>query len=280
MIRPIGAIVRRPFNKAVTRLFVAALMLAGLPQAHAEERLRIYYVRHAEGGHNVAKEWSKRPKSERPPYVGNPDVFTPKGEQQVTALTSKLEGMTFDFIAVSPTWRTRNTILPYLKTSGKKAEIWPELTENTGVPADRLAESDKLPQPRADLCGGGDPILLPEAERPFFTFRDDGTREVKSVAENADQKTADNLALARKTISMIKARFSKSGKSILLVGHGTAGATLLRVLTHELPELRSLHNTGIWMAEEQPDGSFKLKMLNSEPYCGGRALPAFAAWAK
>ena len=76
------------------------------------------------------------------------------------------------------------------------------------------------------------------------------------------------MALARKTVELIKARFSKSGKSILLVGHGNSGSTLLHTLTTSKDLKVSLQNTGIWMAEEQPDGSFKLKMLNSKPYEG------------
>ncbi|MDP4996164.1 MAG: hypothetical protein NWQ16_08095, partial [Akkermansiaceae bacterium] len=43
-----------------------------------EAGLKIYYIRHAEGGHNVKKEWEDKgvPEKEWPEYVGNPDMFT------------------------------------------------------------------------------------------------------------------------------------------------------------------------------------------------------------
>ena len=47
-----------------------------------DSKLRIYYIRHAEGGHNVKKEWSIYPESEWPSYVGNHSAFTPKGIMQ------------------------------------------------------------------------------------------------------------------------------------------------------------------------------------------------------
>ena len=65
---------------------------------------------------------------------------------------------------------------------------------------------------------------------------------------------------------MIKMRFGKSGKSILLVGHGNSGVTLMRILTGSIALHAGLGNTKLWMAEEQSDGSFKLKTLNDEPY--------------
>ncbi|HVO78417.1 MAG TPA: histidine phosphatase family protein, partial [Candidatus Bathyarchaeia archaeon] len=94
--------------------------------------LKVYYLRHAEGGHNVVKEWANVPKEQRPDYVGNANVFTPKGKEQVVAATEKLQKYHFDFIAVSSMWRTRNTVLPYLKAIGTKGEIWPELHEFGG----------------------------------------------------------------------------------------------------------------------------------------------------
>lgn len=42
-----------------------------------DKKLRIYYIRHAEGGHNVKREWGIFPKSEWPSYVGNREAFTP-----------------------------------------------------------------------------------------------------------------------------------------------------------------------------------------------------------
>ncbi|MEI6035413.1 MAG: histidine phosphatase family protein [Verrucomicrobiae bacterium] len=244
-------------------LVVAVFLLAGFG-AQAEEPLKVYYVRHAQGGHNVALEWKGIPKDQWPPYVGNPDAFTPLGEAQVAELTKKLDGMKFDFVASSPTWRTRNTILPYLRLKNLKAEIWPELMETPfvgpSVPAD-------LPAPTAALFEGTVPLKISDSEKEFFDFRADGRNEIQMVPEsNAAQYTSDSIALAEKTAQMVRTRFGKSGKTILLVGHGLAGTTLIRVLTGSTVPQHGLSNTKLWMAEEQPDGSFKLKMMNNVPY--------------
>tara|TARA_R110002073_G_scaffold43606_4_gene121597 strand:- start:17892 stop:18329 length:438 start_codon:yes stop_codon:yes gene_type:complete len=87
-----------------------------------ESGLKIFYIRHAEGGHNVAADWADVPKDKWPAYVGDPDVFTPEGKAQQAAVAGKLTKYDFDFIATSPMWRCRNTILPYLKETESKAE--------------------------------------------------------------------------------------------------------------------------------------------------------------
>ena len=253
-------------RKSIPLLLLAAFIFFGIPQAYAQNLLKIYYVRHAEGGHNVVDQWKDKPKDQWPAYVGNANVFTPKGEKQVAAVTKELQGMKFDFIAVSPLWRTRNTVLPYLKATNQKGEIWPELAETAGVSMEWTVPGGKSAKPSANLFEGGEAIQMPEAEKPFFTLREDGKLLLNANDKNHDTKTANSVAMAQKTVELIKARFSKSGKSILLVGHGSAGNTLLRTLTTSKDIKVSLQNTGIWMAEEQPDGSFKLKMLNSKPY--------------
>src|SRR5512133_62774 len=117
-------------SRGVRLLF--ALLFLGLFVGRSEAGLKIYYIRHAEGGHNVVKEWQNVPKAQWPDYVGNGNVFTPKGKTQVVTATEKLQKYRFDFIGVSSMWRTRNTVLPYLKAAGVKGEIWPELHEFAG----------------------------------------------------------------------------------------------------------------------------------------------------
>ncbi len=227
----------------------------------ADGLLKIYYLRHAEGGHNVVHKWKRKPKQEWPKYVGNPDMFTPEGKKQIAELTGKLEKMHFDFIAVSPLWRTRNTILPYLKVKNLQAEIWPELTETKSI-VDLIASRKDLPPPGPALFEGKKKIIIPEDEKSHFIIRDDGKYALKFSHKNKAQSAADAVAAAEKTIKMLKSRFSKSGKSILLVGHSHAGAALAALLTGT--KVSRLKNTSLWMAEEQQDGAFKLKMLNNK----------------
>jgi broad specificity phosphatase PhoE len=240
--------------------FTVVLFLVTCLGAIAGEPLKIYYLRHAEGGHNVMKEWKDTPKEQWPPYVGNQNAFSPKGEQQVEAVTQELQGMKFDFIAVSPLWRTRNTILPYLKVKGVKGEIWPELMETINT---KGALAKDLPPPSPTLFSGSKLLKVTPAEAEFFTFREDGNKEIKLSSESPEKTIADAVALSEKAVALIKERFSQSGKSILLVGHGNAGGTLGKALTGAT--MPDLGNTKIWMAEEQPDGSFKLKILNGNP---------------
>src|SRR5689334_55169 len=109
---------RMLLSKSISAIRVplcALILLCFLCVAPAQAGLKIYYLRHAEYGGNVVAEWKDKPKDQWPAYVGRGDMFTPKGKEQVQALTQKLlKNYHFDFIAVSPAWRTRNTIAPYL----------------------------------------------------------------------------------------------------------------------------------------------------------------------
>lgn len=69
----------------------------------------IYFVRHGETESNAKTSESA-------------DNFSPKGSEQVRALTDKLQGMDvkFDQIYISPLWRTRSTIKPYLDGQGNR----------------------------------------------------------------------------------------------------------------------------------------------------------------
>ena len=235
-----------------------------------DSKLRIYYIRHAEGGHNVKKEWSIYPESEWPSYVGNHSAFTPKGIMQQSRVSRKLNRFRFDYVAVSPAWRCKNTILPYLKDSKKKAEVWPELAE---IYATKLIISPDLPKyvSKEKILGAGDAItLLAEEEEPYFTLRKDGLNEFKKArfprdhSESAKENAASKVIFDR-VLKLIDNR-SESFKTILLSGHGSSGKAILRMLTNDpLNGFPPITNTGIWMVEKQDDGTFKLKMFNDVP---------------
>ena len=111
----------------VAALFALLCLLSF--SSEAEAGLKIYFIRHAEYGHNVVAEWRNVPRDQWPAYVGNGNMITPKGEAQLGPATEKLKQHHYDFIAVSPYLRTRHTVLPYLKATDAKGEIWPELGE-------------------------------------------------------------------------------------------------------------------------------------------------------
>ena len=70
-------------------------------------------------------------------------------------------------------------------------------------------------------------------------------------------------------IGLIKEKFAGTDKSILLVGHNSAGVCLLKLLLGKEPggaARRGIDNVGIWMVEEQSDGSFEIKIYNDKPF--------------
>lgn len=247
-------------------LFAVLLALMALT-AGAQAGLKVYYLRHAESGANVEKQWKEVPRDQWPSYVGNADTFSPLGESQLPGVVEKLSKLHFDFIAVSPLWRTRQTILPYLRTTGRTAEIWPELAEfKLKGKGDVLPE--ELPPPSADLLTAGGPFALPDDERPFFAVPG-GSATLCKIGEAPAQAEADRQALVAMVISRLRERFGGTDKSVLLVGHGTAGRLLASVLANDPRVMESGHhiiNARLWMAEQQADGTFRLVLFNDEPW--------------
>ena len=244
-------------------------MLFTICSSDAMAGLKIYYIRHAEGGHNVKSEWEKKgiPKSEWPEYVGNHDMFTPKGLKEVETATEKLKKYKFDFIATSPLWRARNTIMPYLKETKQQAEVWPELKEGTGM---TMILSPDLPEVKPPILNEGDSIHVPKKERDYIKRRPGGKRYYKRCRSDKEElRTAYMKYVTEHAISLIKERFGNSDKSILLAGHNSSGVSLMKLLIGEAPggeARRGIDNTGMWMVEQQEDGSFKLLMYNDKPY--------------
>ena len=236
----------------------------------ANAQLKIYYIRHAEGGHNVKKAWQAKdiPESEWPAYVGDPNVFTPKGMKQVTAATEKLQKYEFDFVASSPMWRAHKTIAPYLKATNQRAEIWPELREGTGMAS---ILSDDIPDVVEEILNQGPPIVLTEEEKAHFALRPNARRDYKRYPKGAssEEKVAYMKHVSLHAIKLIEQRFGGTDKSILLAGHNSAGVSLLKLLLKKAPTgeaRRGLINTGIWMVQQQEDGSYELKIYNDAPY--------------
>ena len=233
-----------------TLQILAALFLAA--SAHAE--LTLYYVRHGQGGHNVKAyyEEAKIPKQDWPAWVGDENHFTPLGQYQVQALATNLLPFKFDLIAASPVWRARNTILPYLKLTGQQAEIWPELAETAMVGDTAAARAGKFDPA---VFQGVKDIVLPDEEKPYFHFRA-GAPAMRFLAiTNAPQAAA----VALKVEDLLRARFGTNDATVLLVGHGTAGLTLVRTLARDKNiGPHHMDNTRLWGLKRQADGTYKL----------------------
>lgn len=253
-------------SKNIFALFIASsFMLAPMV---AQAGLKIVYIRHAEAGHNIKKDWADVPKAEWPSYVGNKNELTPKGLIQKTKVSEKLKKYNIDFVAASPLWRCKETILPYMKESGSKGEVWPELRE---IRANKEIISDDLPIYKEKVLGVGGKLKLSAEEAVYFSLRDDGLKSFKvpragsSKEENLISSSAAKVVVQR-VLDMIQARFGGTDKTILLSGHGGSGKAILRMLTKDpLDKFPGISNTGIWMVEEQDNGEFKLKVFNDTP---------------
>lgn len=256
-------------NKIIaTPIFIVIIATILLNTANAG--LKIYYIRHAEGGHNVKKEWQAKgiPESEWPAYVGNQDMFTPKGKTEVVAATEKLKQYKFDFIATSPLWRTRNTIIPYLRETKQEGEVWPELREGPGM---TTILSKDIPDVKKTILNKGKKIELPGEERDVLKRRSEARNHYAKYPRDStdNEKVAYMKHVTLYAIKMVEKRFGDSDKSILLAGHNSSGVSLLKLLLGEQPKgdaQRGIINTGIWMVEKQKDGSYKLKIYNDKPY--------------
>ncbi|MDR1789502.1 MAG: histidine phosphatase family protein [Opitutaceae bacterium] len=241
-------------------------LLALLAATPAFGGFKVYYIRHAEFGHNVVKQYENVPKDRRPAYVGDSDAVTPKGAEQIVAATAKLKKLRFDFIACSPILRSRHTILPYLRDTGRAAEIWPELAEFGETTTVLLNNGGALPKPGTDLFAGT-PIQIPDAEAPFFTLRPGAGNHFKAAPrDNRLQRAADTKAALEAVIARLRAAFAGTDKTVLLSGHGNNGKCLLRLMVPNHPRLARYHpkNTALWMVEEQPGGAFALRLLDDK----------------
>lgn len=244
------------------RRFILSVLLCLVSSAFAEPT--VYYVRHAQGGHNISPRyvWQHVSPTQWIHWIGkigNPNVFTPLGEEQVLSLTTNLAAFQFDLIAVSPLWRARHTILPYLKATGRTAEIWPELTESA-FPGDPFAELSAKAERK--LLAGDEELNVSADEQDYFHLRSDGT----GCREMDVHTPAEAGALARRVETLLRERLGTNETRVLLVGHGHAGQTLIRALGGD-PVVRHEHlaNTHLWKMTLTPEGAFRFHYNNLTP---------------
>lgn len=208
------------------------------------QALDLYFVRHAETVANATGRYSENAQN----------IFSKEGESQIAELTRTLSGQKFDAVCVSPQKRTRSTILPYLKEANITAEIWPELDEC-------CYQANRNVQPTPMAFAKDREIILDEAEKKYFKFRDAGSNYFYKGGNYAD-----GLQRIRKARDLISERFGGSGQSVLIVGHNLSGGRLIEMLMGKDPDgSDSPGNARLWHLQEQPDGKFKLIRFNIHP---------------
>ncbi len=209
-------------------------------QETSDRALEIYFVRHAETESNRTHIHSQK----------NDRTFSAAGIKQVAALTEKLSQHDFDYILVSPKYRALNTILPYLKKIGKKAEIWPELEE--------CCWQKRRYGPPSSYLKLGERIKLEARMKPYFKFRDhNSSRRYKT------RSYADGIAQMILATDMIRKKFGQSGKKILIVSHYHAGSRIIEILQGLEPAGHiKLSNAKITYLKEIERGRFKVISRN------------------
>lgn len=220
--------------------------------ATAGNGLTLYYIRHAEVEANVLDAEQIT--------MDSMDTFTELGTRQIDAVTTYLKdmGVTPDAIIVSPTKRTQKTIEPYLVAKNLQGEIWMELTECCSEEPTGAA----LPtEPKYAN------YYKAAIEGQNLSFRD--TDATKYWQNDTYEEGLFMVMTAR---DAILSRFGQSGKTIFVVGHAFAGATLIGLLRGDDvtkgaplsgPNGVYLINTGIMHLTQDPTtGLFNLEGRN------------------
>lgn len=168
----------------------------------------LLFVRHGETVANATGVYNSR----------TLNVLSDRGQEQVRKLTQQLQGMKFDTIIVSPSPRALKSIAPYLKATGRRAEVWPELYEccdgNTrkrpGYSGPKLTFTTKFEVP-ADIREHF--VVVPGRDRlPNSPTYLDGLRQIEATA------------------TRFRSTYGNRGITVLVVGHSLHGGRFLELL--------------------------------------------------
>jgi len=229
------------------RLFIfLAFITPALAQENPDEfdGLEVYLLRHAETIGNVTGDYSGE----------NQRLFSPKGRKQIKGIVRKLKDYNFDHVIVSPTWRTRQTILPYLKANHITAEIWPEIAECCCDSRGNADPAKEIPL--------GEEIVITEEEVPYFKLRDkDSNRRY------APQTDAEAVAQIARAGHLIRKKYGQSGASILLVSHSCTGSRIMENLLGIKQAGRfAPANAALTHLTQEPDKNFRLLTFNDQRF--------------
>jgi len=202
---------------------------------------KIFYVRHAQTVANETSVYNKKTMT----------TFSDLGSKQIHIIDTILQNYKFDKIVISPTWRTQNTVYPYLKSTNQKAEIWPELTECCW-----LKDKNSPPTVSTDSIPWGDEIVIIDSS--YFYFKD--TTANKDYYWDT-KNYQDGVVQCRLAADSLKYKFGKKGLTILVVGHSIQGREMIKIMSDESVKLSNASLKFYLL--EQKDGSFLVKDLKS-----------------
>lgn len=199
----------------------------------AEEKLEIFYIRHAETNPSVLESSSTCD-------VG----LSETGEKQLILLGERFAGKTFDAVFSSPLVRAVKTAAAVLNRLDDPPllEIMPEIIENGSLQGFAGIDMDILKKHYGNIK------LCPD-----------------KVCKNGfrDLEDEDNDARAREVIAYLKSRFTY-GQRVAVFAHGSFG-------NHFIPAavemgagnyILSINNTSVTKIKYTPDGKQRISFMN------------------
>ncbi|MDP8266586.1 MAG: histidine phosphatase family protein [Candidatus Aceula meridiana] len=226
---------RRKFLYALILFFLAVFLFYSWMDDHSRG-LDIYFVRHAETVANATGDYNAE----------NQKEFTKKGYRQIQNLTRILDKMSFDHVLVSPKYRTKNTILPYLKKNNLVGQIWPEV---------------------AECCWQGDEHMPASVGIPFgkiINIKKENFRFFKLRSSSADrfynpQTYSDGIEQIKRACELIERKYSGTGKSLLIVSHWLATSRMLEMfLGIEIKGRFNIKNAKLIHLRKEAGGKYRL----------------------
>ncbi len=158
--------------------------------------MKLMLVRHAESMGNATGEYS----------TALADSLSPRGHEQARALVDLLKALDFAKIICSPLERTRDTVKPYLESTGQRAEIWPEIAEACWHDEREGVAPSWHPQPASPLS---------DAYQAHFYYRD-----AFLVRHTEPESFGEGLFRVHSALGMLQEMTKEIAGTVLLVTHG------------------------------------------------------------
>lgn len=207
----------------------------------------VFLVRHAESIGNKAGDYG----------VENAERLSDRGHEQADQLAEALQDVSIDAIGCSSFVRTRQTILPYLETTERVADIWAELAEACWQAHDP-SEVDELRY--------GEDLVLKAHEEPYFRL---APHEYPACRPPSGETFAEGLARIRLAIDRLEHVMATSDdETLLLVSHGNYIPRLIEELVGLEPYGRFAHqNVGTTKLTRTngADYDFRIEYVNRNP---------------
>lgn len=201
--------------------------------------MRLLIVRHAESKGNVKVGYSP----------ATYDSLSGRGEKQASSLVDCLRSAHFDKIIVSPLQRALETLSPYLKATGQRAEIWPELGEACSH-VEREAPS---------ASWNKEPAPLSAEFSPFFAYRSG-----EAFQPVYPESFGNGLLRVHEAAARIRDMASRQHGTVLMLTHEHFIRELITVIL-DIRNVIRIHHDHCGMTLLSFDGVWTMEFSNRQP---------------